>query len=355
MRSTRILSRSISIVAIALPAALFVGCQDDEPTWPEREMDARSFPKESPSADLYESGCGNGVLDFDEACEPEGWPTDVQCRAPYTGGQLQCAPDCTLNLEDCDGGSCRNGIVEGGEECDTSAYLISVQCRQGEECSACTLDCQVVDSSSCGNGVVELPDEECDGDVFVEAVQRTVGVVELSRYDSTTVTCSPDCQVVLSEASPAECWNGILEAGENCERDDGETYTTPDGQRGYCISCNLEVVPGSCGDGILQPDFEQCDGATFPPNRATCEDWLGTRYSPDDPVQCTNTCEVDRDNCELRETDTGIDAGGDEPESTNGCSTSSGQSTHTPGFWFIAALFSAGFAGRRRIGHPLLT
>lgn len=351
MRTCRFQARRKVLDAVALlGCATILACQDGPYDLPEPQMDAHSFPKEV-TLDVVDFVCGDDRVQGDESCEPGLW-TPEACAAPlYTDGLVQCADDCRLSYEDCEGGACRNGIVESGEECDTRVGLNSVSCPDGEQCPACTIDCLVVDSPSCGNGLLELPTEECDGTVLAESIRRPDGVVELSRYDSATLACGADCRVILFDAEPAECGNGLVEAGENCDLANADApYRTVDGERFACIDCDWQVIPGVCGDGILQPDFEQCDGENYLGDRTTCAEWFGPSFSPEDALGCTSSCEVDVSNC--NGDGAGNEADDDLPESINGCTTASGHSTRTPGFWFIAALIGAGFASRRRIGHP---
>ena len=51
------------------------------------------------------------------------------------------------------------------------------------------------------------------------------------------------------EEPPPICGNGIVEVGETC--DDGNTDNTD-----ACVNCG---VHGQCGDGVLDPELEECD------------------------------------------------------------------------------------------------
>lgn len=75
------------------------------------------------------------------------------------------------------------------------------------------------------------------------------------------------------------CGNGIKEAGEIC--DDGEN----NGRYGFCKSdCS---GPGDrCGDEIVQPEREVCDG-----NRAICSEMEGMGYVNDAEAFCTTFCD----------------------------------------------------------------
>ena len=279
------------------------GCEQEEPEWPEEQIDGRSFPKESlvDAEDVPSIVCGDNVLEFGEQCEPGTWEPEP-CESPgYSGGLVQCSSECRRSFAECEGGECRNGILEAGEECDTALGGIRVDCLPGQECPACTIDCQIVEAPSCGNGVLELPAEECDGDLFLDIIQYGAGRVDLSRYDSSTLICNADCGVILTSAQPAECGNGIEEAGENCETGGGRTlHRESGGLRERCIDCVWQPDDSRCGDGIVQSDFEDCDGESFVDDRSTCVDWENIPGRPDRhdmPVACYSSCEIDSRVC----------------------------------------------------------
>lgn len=85
---------------------------------------------------------------------------------------------------------------------------------------------KVVDGNLCGNGRLD-PGEECD-----------------DGNDLDGDNCSSLCTVA------EVCGNGRLDPGEECDAGD-----RVDGD-GCSSACLFEI----CGDGIVQPDFEDCDG-----------------------------------------------------------------------------------------------
>ena len=392
--------------ALMVPGALLTGCVDDEysandPRPTTGATDAGFGPKWS---DIQpEPTCGDNILEYGESCEPGLWEP-VACESPpYTGGMVQCLSDCRFSYAECEGGECRNGILEAGEACDTRGSDGYIACPEGADCPACTLDCQVVASPSCGNGMLELPEEECDGDVYLEVIQRAGGEVNLSRYDRETLICSRGCGVILTNAGPAECGNGIEEGGETCDpRGFRPDIRNSFDRRERCVDCTWQPEPGSCGDGELQPDFEQCDGNIFIDDRSTCESWVNAGARPevsDRPVTCNTSCDVVWENCfgdnpdvpsdddvqgggntdaddntdagentevgdntdAAENTDVGVtpDAGSaaQPVEDENGCAVSSRRSVGANTLWSIAALLGLVVVNRRsgRLRNPAAT
>lgn len=168
------------------------------------------------------------------------------------------------------------------------------------------------------------------------------------------------------------------------------------------MDCTWQPEPGSCGDGVLQPDFEQCDGDLFIDGRSTCESWVNTGARPevsDRPVSCNTSCDVVWENCfgenpdvpsdddvqgggntdagdnsdagentevgddtdAAENTDAGVtpDAGSaaQPAEDENGCAVSARRSVGANTLWSIAALLGLVFVNRRsgRLRNPAAT
>jgi cysteine-rich repeat protein len=151
--------------------------------------------------DAVSLGCGNGVVESDEACDA-------------AGESAACNADCTL-------AACGDGVVNvtAGELCDDGNLA------DGDGCdSNCT-------PTGCGNGVVTAG-EDCDD-------------------AGESATCDLDC-------TAAACGDGTLNptAGELC--DDGNTAD------GDCCSatCGFEPAQSPCpDDGDACTTTSECDGA----------------------------------------------------------------------------------------------
>ena len=178
-------------------------------------------------ANCTNTGCGNGIITVGEQCDDGclvGTPN--QCE-PIDGGD-GCDAQCQEEPV-----SCGNGIREGAEQCDDENLT------SGDGCDAnCT-------NTGCGNGI-PTSGEECDDG-------------NLINNDGCLATC------VLAPV----CGNGIVDAGEACDNrkfcvDGAPCLFGDDCLFGECASpinddCSDFCTVESCGDGVLQPFFEECD------------------------------------------------------------------------------------------------
>ncbi len=186
------------------------------------------------------ASCGDGVAEGGERCDDGN---DVDGDGCTSSCQLSpsCAADGTCDAV------CGDGIVSASEACDdgnaTSGDGCDVNCEleSGFECTGAAGN-DVVDagapnagtkcSATCGDGVLVLP-EVCDDGL----------------NDGAYGGCSADC------ASWVGCGDGVVNGSEAC--DDGVNADV------YSVNgdgCAPGCVPSAyCGDGIVQPEFEECD------------------------------------------------------------------------------------------------
>ncbi|MBU1537361.1 hypothetical protein KKF84_18745 [Myxococcota bacterium] len=113
------------------------------------------------------------------------------------------------------------------------------------------------------------------------------------------------------------CGDGIIDIGEECDGEVIGGYSCL--QHGYyeelpsCTSnCRIDITrciqSGSCGDGVLQGDYEGCDGESL--GGATC----GTLNLGSGQISCNQFCEFDTSQCEF-----GGVCGNDTKDGLEGC------------------------------------
>lgn len=170
----------------------------------------------------------------------EGTGDDEPAPPETTSGSTSESPSST-GTEPPDGstsaaedGFCGDGQVDLGEECD----LGPENADDGE----CTSTCE---NAVCGDGLLHAEVEECDDGL----------------ENSDDGVCTQDCKLNV-------CGDGKrLEGVEECD--------DPDKGEGYG-QCTWECTWGPhCGDGILQPEYEECDGGDAP-----------------DPAKCSAECTI---------------------------------------------------------------
>ncbi|HEX5038384.1 MAG TPA: choice-of-anchor Q domain-containing protein [bacterium] len=252
------------------------GCKDDNGT--VLTTDQRGFPRTvgvSCDKGAYEVGlCGDGVLDFTEACDDGGTTPGDGCDATC---HLECGDGVIASGEDCDDGN--NGAedgcdglchVEPGWDCGSSAPSVCVTtCGDGipagdEECddgnSSNTDDCtNACLEATCGDGFTQAGAEECDDGG--------------ANSDTTPDDCRTDC------VNPS-CGDGVKDSGEDC--DDGNSSNTD--------ACLNTCDAASCGDGFLRTGVEACDDGNSVDDDA-CSNSCQNAACGDEIVQAGEDCD----------------------------------------------------------------
>jgi len=236
-----------SFVIGGLVLSFITGCFENEPEIQDFEnLTPKTVTVTGPNAEPVEicndmiDNTGNGLIDCDDSeCE-----SHEDCVVPPT---------------------CGNGILDAGEACDKA--LEPTLCIA--DCSACLTGfvpdptrqgfCKLDDSvvpPTCGNGILDAG-EACD-----KALEPTLCIADCSACLTGFVPdptregfCKLDDTVV-----PPTCGNGILDAGEACDKALEPTLCIAD-----CSACLTGFVPDPTREGFCKlddsivPPVEICD------------------------------------------------------------------------------------------------
>jgi cysteine-rich repeat protein len=261
--------------------------------------------------------CGDNFLDPGEECDGSdlGGHDCLSVGGYDPDAQLTCNADCTLHRAAC-GSFCGDGTVniEQGEACDND-NLNGQSCQSlnfhggalachNASCEFDTSACTVV----CGNGSVESGEPCDDGN-------QTDG-------DGCHADCTIEEGFLCDGSSPSICTPvcGDLEVvgDETCDGEnlDDETCLTL-GWHGGELSCGEDCrliiddceASGRCGDDVVQPDFEDCDGEELFGN--TC----ASNGHTAGVISCADDCTLDLTACTT--CGDGVIEGGEQCEGTN--------------------------------------
>ncbi|MBN1610938.1 MAG: DUF4215 domain-containing protein [Polyangiaceae bacterium] len=195
----------------------------------------------------YGGYCGDGEVNGDEACD-RGEHNGQEYGEDSCGYDCQPGPRCGDGIrngtEECDGtlhcsaeclieGYCGDGVVGAGEECDYGHFA-------SDDYGGCTELCER--APYCGDEHVDPPYEECD-----LGTAANVGAYE---------GCTENCMF------GPRCGDGVV------QEDEGETCDNGFNDDTYRTGAEDECGPGCqppaarCGDGILDPAYEECDNGS---------------------------------------------------------------------------------------------
>ena len=242
----------------------------------------------SDSCDFDLAGC-SCVNDGD--CDDSNSCTDDSCNAQLTCDNVNndansCTDSliCTIN-DRCSAGSCISDpeVVDDGVACtvDSCSEIGGVTntpddnlCTGAQICDP-VLDC-VDPPAQCGNGLIETGEECDDGLVDADDTYHTVDDLDDDG------DCVIDIEDSASSCLNNVCGDGYLYAGEE-QCDDGNLVAGD----GCDSSCQIEIGPGDvCGNGLVEAG-EECDDGNV-------EDGDGCS-SLCELEQCAISCVVDID------------------------------------------------------------
>lgn len=177
--------------------------------------------------------CVGGRTPSGAACDllPAGGRGGEECDDGNTNANDACSDTCLWNpvASVAQGGSCGNGIVTAGEDCDP-----------GRVCMGAGATSTTPNGSDCTSAVEE---GQClaNGGTCAPAMIRG---------------CSPTCRNLGSSAGSSTCGNGDVANGEDC--DDGNS-ASGDGCSANCLNeGSSRLIYALCGNGVMEAG-EACE------------------------------------------------------------------------------------------------
>jgi hypothetical protein len=271
------------------------------------------------------STCGDGVVQS---------ASGETCDTAIAAGAGSCPTQCS------DGVACTRDILVSAGTCQARCVFVPVaEFKPGDGCCppgghfGLDPDCAPV----CGNGVVETPVESCDfaigsvacatacpasGGCSVTTLRGSAGNCS-ARCVTETITscrggdgcCPPACSSEDDSDCAAVCGNGVLEAGELCDKaitagqvgacpgscndQDPCTVDLAAGTVGGCSRTCAHVPITSCGGGDRCCPAG-CDASNDRDCGAVCGDGvIGGGETCDPPSSCPTVCPDDGDRCTI--------------------------------------------------------
>lgn len=325
MRNNHYLRMAISLMLVGV----FYGCNDDA-------SNATGNTNNGRSVEPVSAYCGDGIQGDAEECDGNDFDTSLKVCGDgleeKASAVWSCTDKCKIDASQTCQNICGNGKLDAGEECDGSEYDTGLKSCGTDKVEVnsdgwiCTSSCKIDSSNacsleSCGDGNLD-DGEECDG----EAYDATYQVCPSGQEEKSggSWSCSNTCHVVTTNACEANCGNGRLDSGEECDGSlfDESKVSCGDNQEkaastswtcsDVCIIVKDNVCQDLCGNGTLD-DGEACDGTQFAADAQVCPD--GVAELEDASWGCSSLCEVITENaCEA-----GASSGGNDEYDSDGC------------------------------------
>jgi len=195
-----------SLEARAADLRVDAAAHPDGATPDKLPLDQLSLDKPQPLADkLSLDKLSLDKLQPDLSCTPI-----TACKA----GDGCCPASCNKNTDPDCAAICGNGAVESGESCDTAITSGAGACP-----------------TSCGDGKACTADSLLSGGTC----QAACAFTPITACASGDGCCPSGCHNNNDADCPAVCGNGVLEAGETCDKG---------------IAAGAGACPGACDDGV---------------------------------------------------------------------------------------------------------
>ncbi len=197
--------------------------------------------------------CGDGEINQSgERCDTNDLG-GKQCSdlEKYVAGTLQCAHNCQYDTSLC-------------YECTPTN---TSKCGPGQVCvnSLCT-------TPVCGDGEINQLSETCDRNDF-----DNKECTDFPGFVGGTLSCASDCSTIDTSGCVECTMSDLSKCSENQYCDNGK--------------CKTYETTAKCGDGVINQDWEQCDGADM--NNITC---ANMSQFVSGTIKCNN-CQLDLSEC----------------------------------------------------------
>jgi cysteine-rich repeat protein len=220
------------------------------------------------------SFCGDGTVNIEqgEACDNDNLNGQSCQSLNFHGGALACHnASCEFDTSACTV-VCGNGSVESGEPCDDGNQTDGDGCHADctiEEGFLCDGSSPSICTPVCGDLEV-VGDETCDGENLDDETCLTLG------WHGGELSCGEDCRLIIDDCEASgRCGDDVVQPDfEDCDGEElfGNTCAS-NGHTAGVISCaddcTLDLTAcTTCGDGVIEGG-EQCEGTNF--GTATCQ------------------------------------------------------------------------------------
>ncbi len=188
------MSRLLCLVGVAVVCVPLWACASRGIGWTGRDggRDGEAAVADSqPALPEAEEPCGNGRVDPGEECDGRdvGGKTCLDLSSDFVGGVIACRQDCTFDTSGCVRWGCGNGHLDFGEACDDGnldtgdGCGVDCQVEPGWTCTGQPSRCERL----CGNGWID-PGEDCEGDNLGGASCASLG------FTDGILRCDSDCR-----------------------------------------------------------------------------------------------------------------------------------------------------------------